>query len=82
MTRWGAVTSWVAGTTAFGFVWGQERGQVLHPHYLPLLLLFTVMLAAAALSFITGLWRVVAGPKRLVALAWAFGSKPSCRDVI
>ncbi|MFI5459204.1 MAG: hypothetical protein ACHRXM_27560 [Isosphaerales bacterium] len=64
-----AVT-WISGALAFALVWCQHRWQVLHPHYLPFVILIILMMVAAALTLSSGLWRVIRGPYRLAALAW------------
>ena len=60
----------VSGALTFALVWGQHHWQVLHPHYLPFLLLITLMTVAAAATLGSALWRVIRGPRRLGALTW------------
>jgi hypothetical protein len=54
----------------FALVWSQRHWQVLHPHYLPLVTLLTLMTVAAAVTLGSGLRRVIHGPRRAAALAW------------
>ncbi len=68
--RWSCLVTLVSGALTFTLVWGQHHWQVLHPHYLPFVILITLMTVAAAVTLGTGLWRVIRGPCRLRALTW------------
>ena len=68
--RWSCLVTLVSGALTFTLVWGQHHWQVLHPHYLPFVILITLMTVAAAATLGTGLWRVIRGPCRLRALTW------------
>ena len=71
--RWprrSSLVTFVSGALTFALVWGQHHWQVLHPHYLPFVILITLMTVAAAVALGSGLWRVIRGPFRLWALAW------------
>ena len=67
--RWSCLVTLVSGALTFALVWGQHHWQVLHPHYLPFVILITLMTVAAAVTLGSGLWRVIRGPYRLAALA-------------
>jgi hypothetical protein len=71
--RWprrSCLVTFVGGALTFALVWGQHHWRVLHPHYLPFVILITLMTVAAAVALGSGLWRVVRGPFRLGALTW------------
>ena len=68
--RWSGLVTLTSGVLVFALVWGQYHRQVLHPHYLPLIILMTLMTVAAAVTLGSGLRRVIRGPYRIVALAW------------
>ena len=59
-----------AGRFTFALVWVQYHWQVLHPHYLPFIILITLMTVAAAVTVHTGLWLVSRDLHRTRALAW------------
>ncbi len=70
--RWprvSCVVTLVSGALTFALVWAQHKWQVLQPHYLPLVILITLMTLAAAVTLVSGLWSVVRGPRRLAPLA-------------
>ena len=69
-TRWGCLVTLVSGALTFALVWGQHHWQVLHPHYLPFVILITLMTVAAAIAFDSGLWYVIRDPTGSSALAW------------
>ena len=58
-TRWGSLVTLVSGVLTFALLWGQHHWQVLHPHYLPFIVLITLMTVAGAITFDSGLWRVI-----------------------
>ena len=58
-TRWSCLVTFVSGALTFALIWGQHRWQVLHPHYLPFVILITLMTVAAAVTLGSGLWRVI-----------------------
>ncbi len=68
--RRSSLITFVSGALTIALVWGQHHWQVLHPHYLPLVFLITLMTVAAAVALGSGLWRIIRGPFRLRALAW------------
>ncbi len=70
--RWpqvNCVVTLVSGALTFALVWGQHHWQVLHPRYLPFVILITLMMVAAAVTLGSGLWPVIRGPRRLAPLA-------------
>jgi hypothetical protein len=70
--RWprrSSLITFVSGALTFALVLGQHHWQVLHPHYLPFVILITLMTVAAAVALGSGLWRLIRGPFRLWALA-------------
>jgi hypothetical protein len=71
--RWpraSCVVTLVSGALTFALVWGEDHWQVLHPHYLPFVILITLLTVAAVVTLVSGLWRVIRGPYRLGALTW------------
>src|SRR4051812_30648989 len=71
--RWprrSCVATWISGALTFAMVWCQHRWQVLHPHYLPFVILIILMMVAAAVTLGSGLGRVIRGPYRLATLSW------------
>jgi hypothetical protein len=68
--RWSGLVTLVSGALTFALLWGQHHWQVLHPHYLPFLILITLMTVAAGVTLGSGLWRVIRGPRRIGALTW------------
>jgi hypothetical protein len=70
LARWNCLVSLAAGAITFVMVWCQNRWQVLHPHYLPFVVLITIMTVATAVTLLSGLWQVLQGPRRIIALTW------------
>jgi hypothetical protein len=70
LTQWSGLVTLVSGALTFALVWAQHHRQVLHPHYLPFVILITLMAVAAAVALGSGLWRVIRGPHRIGALTW------------
>jgi hypothetical protein len=66
----GCLVTLVSGALTFALVWGQHHWQVLHPHYLPFVILITLMTVAAAVTLLSGLWRLIRGPYRIGTLSW------------
>ena len=54
--RWSSPVTIVSGALTFALVWAQHHWQVLHPHYLPFVILITVMVVTAAIALDSGLW--------------------------
>jgi hypothetical protein len=69
-TRWGCYAAWLSGALTFALVWAQHHWQVLHPHYLPFVILITIMAVATTIAFDSGLWYVIRDHRRWSALAW------------
>jgi len=69
-TRWGSLVTLVSGVLMFALLWGQNHYQVLHPHYLPFIVLITLMTVAAAIALDSGLWYAIRDRQRMSALAW------------
>ena len=69
-TRWSSLVTLVSGALTFALVWGLHHWQVLHPHYLPFIVLISLMLVAAAVTLVSGLWYVITDRQRIGALAW------------
>jgi hypothetical protein len=69
-TRWGCCVAWLSGALTFALVWAQHHWQVLHLHYLPFVILITIMTVATAIAFDSGLWYVIRDHQRMNALAW------------
>jgi hypothetical protein len=69
-TRWGCCVAWLSGALTFALVWSQHHWQVLHPHYLPFVILMTFVTVATAIAFDSGLWYVIRDHQRMNALAW------------
>jgi hypothetical protein len=69
-TRWSCIVTWVSGALTFALVWAQHIWQVLHPHYLPFVILITNMTVAAAIAFDSGLYYVIRNHRRMSAFAW------------
>ncbi len=59
--------AWLLGLLA---MWLYYQRRVFHPHYLPLLSLLLVQFAGGLVLFVSGLWRVMRGPRRARALGW------------
>ena len=74
VTRDSALVSLVGGVLTVGLVWGQHHFRVLHPHYLPHLILLTTTVVGFFVSVFAGAWGTVTGPSRTAALAWASAS--------
>lgn len=73
-----ALVAWVGWWLSVGFLWFQHRWQVLHPYALPWLLLLALTFGGALAALVRGLWRLLRGPQRRAALAWALaGSIPA-----
>ena len=68
--RWSCLVTLVSGALTFALVWVQYHWQVLHPHYLPFIILITIMTVAAAVTVHTGLWLASRDLHRTRALAW------------
>ena len=60
---------WIAWLLSVVLVWLLYRWRVMHPHFLPLALLLAVQLLAAVMVLTGGLWLVLRGPRRLLAVA-------------
>jgi len=69
-TRWGSLVTLVSGVLMFALLSGQYHYQVLHPHYLPFIVLITLMTVGAAIALDSGLWYVIRDRQRMSALAW------------
>ncbi len=68
---WGA---WLAGLVWMAVVWGW---QVLHPHFLPLVVLLAIQVVGGLTVLVAALLRMAIGPRRVEALAWLFlGTTP------
>jgi hypothetical protein len=66
-----AIAAWVGWGLSAGFLWVQHVSQVLHPYAVPWLLLLAFTFAAALGALLRGSWRLLRGPRRPAALAWA-----------
>jgi hypothetical protein len=71
LVRWCAAIGWLTWALSVGLLWAQHRAGVLHPAALPFALLLAVTLLAALVGTAGGLWRLVRGPRRRSAAAWA-----------
>ena len=71
-TRWGSLVTLVSGALTFALLWSQHRYQVLHPHFLPFIVLITLMTVAGAITLDSGLWYAIRDRQRMSALAWMF----------
>jgi hypothetical protein len=65
-----AAVTWIAWLAGIGLMWGLYRGQVMHPHYLPLTVLLAIELLGTLALLFGGLWRLARGPQRARALGW------------
>ena len=54
----------------FALLCGQNHCQVLHPHYLPFIVLIILMTVTGAITFDSGLWYVIRDRQPMIALAW------------
>jgi hypothetical protein len=63
------LVAWGSALASVALTWVQAYWYAFHPHYLPLLLLFTVLASATEVAVALGLWRMVRGPARLRSLA-------------
>jgi hypothetical protein len=59
----------LSGTLTIVLLWVQHHWQVLHPHYLPLIILITLMVIATTMAFHSGLWHASRAHHRTSALA-------------
>jgi hypothetical protein len=70
VARWCAIGGGLAWAISVGLLWGQHRAGVLHPAAFLFALLLAVTVLAALVGTAAGLWRVLRGPRRLVAALW------------
>ena len=70
LTRWSSLVALISGALIFGLAWAQHHWQALHPHFLPLIILLSIMVVSELIALVSGLWRMVRGPLRLPALGW------------
>jgi hypothetical protein len=69
--RWRAGIAAIAWTLSLVLLVAEQLLGVIHPPPLVYLVLLVVTVGAAVGGIIRGMWRVLRGPKRLRALAWA-----------
>jgi hypothetical protein len=65
--RW-TLASLIVGTTTFLLTWAYIRWRVLHPHYLPTVLLFLALILSDIIALGLCSWRLMRGPRRFAAL--------------
>jgi hypothetical protein len=65
--RW-TLASLIVGATTFVMTLAFVRWRVLHPHYLPTILLFLALTLAEIIALALCSWRLVRGPRRILAL--------------
>jgi hypothetical protein len=65
--RW-TMASLIVGTTTFLLTWAYIRWRVLHPHYLPTVLLFLALILTEIIALGLCSWRLMRGPRRFAAL--------------
>jgi hypothetical protein len=56
---------WVAGVMLYGLLAGMLQFKTIHPHFFPVVLFITLLVAASCLAMLMGLWQLVKGPHRL-----------------
>ena len=61
---------WGAWLAMLLYLYVQHRMAVVHPQFLPLIVLLAVQTLAAIGLLLGGVWRLVRGPERAQALAW------------
>jgi hypothetical protein len=64
-----AVLVWVTWLGLVGLMLGLLRLRVWHPHFLPVVALFTVFLVAGLALLVVGVWQLIRGPRRIYALS-------------
>jgi hypothetical protein len=74
--RWCAALGWLSWILSISLLWGQHRAGVLHPAALPFTLLLAVTFSAALIGTTGAVWRVIRGPRRRAAFAWALACFP------
>ncbi|MEX2119862.1 MAG: hypothetical protein WD847_09730 [Pirellulales bacterium] len=65
------LVAWIAGLASLGLTGFQACRHAFHPHYLPLGLLYAALAVATLGALLCCLWRLLRGPRRVVALALA-----------
>ena len=69
--RRAAIAAWMAWLASYALVTYEFFARVIHPHFLPLVLLMLVGCIAAIAAAGLGLWRIIRGPGRLAAVGWS-----------
>jgi hypothetical protein len=70
LIRWSSLVATISGVLTLGLVSAQHHWQVLHPHYLPSVILLSAMAVGAMIALVSGLWRMARGPRRFLAFGW------------
>jgi hypothetical protein len=65
--RW-TLVSLMVGTATFVMTWAYVRWRILHPHYLPTVLLFLALTLTEIIALGLCSWRLMLGPRRVAAL--------------
>src|SRR5262249_32758961 len=66
-----ALAAWAGWALPLALLWAEHRLGVLHPWSHLFLLLLALTFLAASAGFAAGLWRLLRGPGRRAAAAWA-----------
>ena len=64
-----AITVWLAWLMLVGLMFGMQARQVWNPHFLPMMALLVILVAAGLSLIVGGTWRLLRGPFRRQALA-------------